>query len=79
MIYQNFTLSFYSVLRQDMNTLKLVVNDEKTINLESDTVINLDSGSVSLPHNCNLMHMAILLNQPQIVDYLLTLNYTFID
>lgn len=41
MVFEGFTLAFYCVLRQDSQTLQMVINEEKDTVLPQTTVLNL--------------------------------------
>ncbi|CAL6114848.1 Conserved_hypothetical protein [Hexamita inflata] len=70
-VYNGFTLSFYCILKNRLDILKQIIDDERDITLNQNTQINQKSGIVSLLNESSLLHAAVALNAIQAVELLL--------
>ena len=58
------------MLRNDLDTLRLICEEEASEVLEANVNVNLKSGLVILQQGSSLLHAALALNLVEITEYL---------
>lgn len=73
-LYKGFPLSFYCILKQKIETLKQIIEEEKDLVLKENITLNLPSGKIPLIKGSSLLHAAVALNSVQMAEFLLKQN-----